>query len=163
MKKLYLKRDASQVHSRFCVFDESGYEKYVITGKRMHGSDKMIISGLNGVPLVYIRVAPLRVFYAFSVRAEGERFTMVASTAGGKMDFRFHGISWLLSRSADMRSFEIFDADGSVVMSQTADAYHLNGSYELEIHNDLRELFCIAAAVCADVINYADTTVKATT
>ncbi len=88
---------------------------------------------------------------------------MVASTTAGRTDFRFHGISWLLSRSADMRSFEIYDADGSVVMSQNADSYHLTGSYKLEIYSELRELFCIAAAVCADVINYADTTVKATT
>ncbi|MBQ4569685.1 MAG: hypothetical protein IJA62_06520 [Ruminococcus sp.] len=163
MKKLYLKRDASQVHSRFLVFDDLGREKFVITGRRMHSSDKMVISDLCGNPLVHIRVAPFHVFYAFSVRVSTERFTMVASTNAGKADFRFHGISWLLSRSSDLRSFEIFDADGSLVMSQSADSYLTNGSYTLEIYSELRELFCIAAAVCADVINYADNSVKATT
>ncbi len=129
----------------------------------MHNSDRMVLSDLSGNPLVRIRVAPFRVFYAFSVRSGSERFTMVASTASGRTDFRFHGISWLLSRSADMRSFEIFDADGSLVMCQNADRFHMTGAYTLEVYSELRELFCIAAAVCADVINYADTTVTAPT
>ena len=86
---------------------------------------------------------------------------MVASVTSGKTDFRFHGISWLLCASADLRSFEIFDADGTLVMSQSTDSLYHTGAYTLEIYHELRELFCVAAAVCADVINFADTIVKA--
>lgn len=159
--KLFLSRDTSSEHSRFIVYDECKREKFVISGRRTASTDKMVISSVEGTPLVNIRVAPFHVFYAFSISDKKERFTMVAANIGSRTDYRFHGISWMLSRSADRRSFEIFDADGTLIMSQSADRFLATGAYSLEIFCEKRELFCIAAAVCADVINYADSAIQA--
>ena len=160
--KLFLQRDTSCEHSRYIVYDNCKREKYIVTGKRGTSVDRMIISTLEGVPCVQIRIAPFHVFYAFSVTGDKERFTMTASNFRSKVDYRFHGISWTLVRSRDMRSFEILDADSSPVMLQIADAFSICGAYDLEIYCEGRELFCIAAAICADVINYADSKKAAT-
>ena len=159
--RLFLTRNTTSEHSRFIVYDECKREKYVITGKRTASTDKMVISSLDGTSLVSIRVAPFHVFYAFSISDKTERFTMVASNIGEHTDYRFHGISWMLSRNYNMHSFSIIDADGTLIMSQSVDKLLSTGTYTLDICCENRELFCIAAAVCADVINYADSATKA--
>ena len=147
-------------HSRFIVTDSSGYNKYVVTGKCTASIQRLVISDMQGKMLVTIRVAPFSFFSAFVVSDGTERFSMIASY--NKREYKFHGISWTLCRSCDVRSFEIFDADGTSVMLQLADNYISKGCYELDIFSEQRELFCIAAAICADTINLADTTVAAT-
>lgn len=154
--KLFLRRDNSDSNSRFIISDNLGHEKYIVTGRRTASTDKMILSDMSGTPLVTIRVAPFHVFYAFSISDGKERFSMTATQIRTSTEFRFHGISWVLCRSRDRHSFEIIDADKTSVMLQSADRYLSTGAYELEIYTEHRELFCIAAAICADVINYAD-------
>lgn len=156
--KLFLKRDTSCEHSRYIVYDECKREKYIVTGKRGASVDKMIISSLDGTPCIQMRIAPFHVFYACSVNSSKERFTMIASNFRNKTEYRFHGISWVLTRSNDLRSFEILDADLSPVMIQLADSLAITGAYNLDIFCESRELFCISAAICADVINFADST-----
>lgn len=160
--RLFLKRDTSFEHSRYIVYDECKREKYIVTGKRGASVDRMVISTPDGNPCVNIRIAPFHVFYVFSVSNGSERFTMSASNLRGRVDYRFHGISWLLLRSSDMRSFEILDADSTPVMIQLSDSLALTGAYTLDVFCQSRELFCISAAICADVINYADSTQAAT-
>lgn len=154
--KLFLKRDNSAQHTRFIVCDHLGNEKFNVTGRRTIGADKMIICSTDSTPLVTIRCTPFLVFYAFTVKDSKDRFAITATKSRRFIEYRFHGISWTLCRSNDGRSFEIFDADGKLIMSQSADRYLLTGAYELEIYSEQRECFCIAAAVCANAINYTD-------
>ena len=158
--KLFLSRDTSMSHSRFLVTDESGNRKYVVTGKGSASIERLVISDTQGQMLVTIRVSHFSFFSAFVVSDYKERFSMVAGR--NRAEYKFHGISWTLCRSRDVRSFEIFDADGTSVMLQLADNFIRKGYYELNIFSEQRELFCIAAAICADTINLADTTVAAT-
>lgn len=160
--KLFLKRDTSCDHSRYVVYDECKREKYIVTGKRGASVDRMIISTVDGIPCVQMRIAPFHVFYACSISSGKERFTMIASNFRNKTEYRFHGISWVLNRSSDLRSFEILDADTTPVMLQLADSFALNGAYNLDIYCESRELFCISAAICADAVNFADSTQAAT-
>ncbi len=134
----------------------------MISGRRSSSVDRMAILDMNDNPLVIIRVAPFHVFYAFSISDGHERFSMTATHIRTRTEFHFHGISWVLCRSIDRRSFEIFDADNTPVLAQSADRYLSTGSYELNIFKEHRELFAIAAAVCADVLNYADATLAVT-
>ena len=87
---------------------------------------------------------------------------MTASNLRGRVEYRFHGISWSLVRTSDLRSFELVDADSTPVMIQQADSFMLTGAYNLDVFCKSRELFCISAAICADVINYADCAQTAT-
>lgn len=154
--KLYLKRDNSQEHTRYVICDHTGVEKFAVTGRRTARADKMVLSDINANPLLTIRSTPFHVFYAFSIKDSKEKFAITAAKGRDFIDYRFHGISWTLCRSNDLRSFEIFDADGKLIMSQSADRYLSTGTYELEIYSEQREYFCIAAAICANTINFTD-------
>ena len=147
-------------HSRFVVSDICGHTKYVVTGKGSATIQHLVISTTDGQILVSIRVAPFSFFSAFVVNDAAERFLIVANHR--KIEYKFHGISWTLLRSRDSRSFEIFDADGTSVMLQLADNFISKGYYELDIFSEQRELFCIAAAICADILNLADASLPAT-
>lgn len=160
--KLYLKRDTSMAHSRFVVFDATGCDKYVVTGK--YGAiHKLAISDLQGKVLASIHMAPFKSFKAFVISGGEERFLMVASAARQFLHFSFHGINWSMCRSADGRSFDIIASDSSVVMSQNCDNLLSKDYCELEIFNESRELFCIAVAICANLINFADLSLAVTT
>ncbi len=154
--KLFLKRDNSAENTRYIVCDHTGANKFTVTGKRTASTDKMILSSMDAVPLVTIRSAPFHVFYAFSIKDSNDRFSITATKGRNFIEYRFHGISWTLCRSDDLRSFEIFDADGKLIMSQCADRYLSTGAYELEIYSEQREYFCIAAAICANAVNLTD-------
>ncbi len=154
--KLFLKRDTSQADTRFIICDHTGAEKFKVTGRRKTSGDKMLLCSSDSTPLVTIRCAPFRVFYAFSVKDSKDRFAITATKFRSFVEYRFHGISWRLCFSNDRRSFEIFDADGKLIMSQSADRYLSTGVYELEIYSEQRECFCIATAVCANLINLTD-------
>lgn len=154
--KLFLRRDNSAEHTRFIVCDHTGCEKFTVTGRRTASTDKMIISALDATPLVTIRSAPFHVFYAFSIKDSKDRFAITAAKGRNFIDYRFHGISWTLCFSNDGRSFEILDADGKLIMTQCADRYLSTGAYELDIYSEQREYFCIAAAICANAVNFTD-------
>lgn len=160
--KLFLRRDNSSANTRFIVCDHTGAEKFTVTGKRTASSDKMILSSMDAVPLVTIRSAPFLVFYAFSIKDSKDKFAITATKGSRFIRFRFHGISWTLCRSNDLRSFEIFDADGKLIMSQSADRYLSTGAYELDIYSEQREYFCIAAAICADAVSFTDSPERVT-
>ena len=87
---------------------------------------------------------------------------MLSSNPSKSCEFRFRGIDWTMCRSADMRSFEIFDSKGKSVMLQSADGFLKSSSYTLDIFDDTKELYCIAAAIFADVLSFADSAVTAT-
>ncbi|MBQ2944131.1 MAG: hypothetical protein IJD93_05525 [Ruminococcus sp.] len=154
--KLFLKRDNSAQHTRFIVCDHNGKEKFTVTGRRYAGADKMLLCSSDSTPLVTIRCAPFHVFYAFVVKDSSDRFAITATKSRRFIEYRFHGISWTLCLSGDGRSFEIFDADGKLIMSQSADKYLLTGAYELDIYSEQRECFCIAAAICANAVSFTD-------
>ncbi len=160
--KLFLKRDNSSEHTRFIVCDHLGVEKFTVTGKRRATTDKMILSSADATPLVTIRSAPFHVFYAFSIKDSKDRFAITATKGRNFIEYRFHGISWRLCKSSDCRSFEIFDADGKLIMSQCADRYLSTGAYELDIYSEQREYFCIAAAICANAVNFTDSPERVT-
>ncbi|MGN0453269.1 MAG: hypothetical protein ACI4GZ_05655 [Ruminococcus sp.] len=160
--KLFLKRDTSSDSSRYIVYDESGLDKYVISGKRTASVEKFYINTPDGRPLVRIRAVPFHIFYAFSISDGNERFTITVNNLSRLSDYHFHGISWRLRREDCSRNFELLDADLTLVMTQNAGKLHSFGAYELYIASPQRELFCIATALCADMVDFADAAQKAT-
>ena len=148
-------------HSRFIVSDSNGCDKYIVTGQSGSPFQKMAISSVQGTVLVNIRVAPLCFFSAFAVSQHKDRFLMVCADKHAK-HFRFYGINWVFSLSSDRRSFEISDTSGTPVMLQSAENLLSKGYYELDIFCQSKELFCVAAAVCANTYAIADSVLAAT-
>ncbi len=149
-------------HTRYIIFDDAGCERYRVTGKCTASMDKVVVSDMSANALLVLRIARLPVLEACIVSDKKERFEMtVASTSKAYRQLHFHGISWQFSPSRDGRSFEVFDADGTCVMLQSADRYLSTGMLELTINCEPRELFCIGTAVFADMVNIADSAVAA--
>lgn len=160
--KLYLKRDTSMEHTRFIVCDHRGDLRYVVTGKRSGSVDRMVISLPDSTMLMNLKIAPMHFLYVFVMSGNNHRVSMFSSNPGKACEFRFHGIDWTMCRSSDMRSFEIIDSRGISVMLQSADTFLKSSAYTLDIFDEANELYCVAAAICADVISYADSHVAAT-
>ncbi len=160
--KLLIKRDTSMEHTRYNIYDESGSERYRITGKCTASIEKMIISDMSANALLTLRVARLPGLEACVVSDKKERFEMtVTSSKKVYRQLRFHGISWQYTPGSDNRSFEVFDLDGTCIMLQSADRYLSTGVLELTVNCEPRELFCIGAAVFADMVNIVDSAVTA--
>jgi len=159
--RLFLKRDTSMSHSRFIVSDSNGETKFVVTGKYNDAIQKMAISSPQGEVLIKIRMLISKVLSTFIIRSDDEHFTII----GGRRvspDFSIFGINWKICASADFRTFEVFDADGSLLMTQKSDTCSSKGYYTLDIFTQRRELLCLAVAICIDVYNFADSVVAAT-
>lgn len=156
--KLFMRKDISDVGTRFSVYDETDCLRYKVTGCKKSLTEIMVVSTRNGVPMLTIKVAPMHFAHLFSIRDENERFYI--SVWGGPQNpvFRFHGISWRIDREPIGRSFQLVDADSSVVMIQDGVHFITDGYYILDVKNDSRELFCVATAVCADLLNFIDVT-----
>lgn len=159
--KLYLKRDISMAHTRFVVCDSVGELRYVVTGKRSASVDRMAVSNPENQILLNLKVAPFHFIYAFVMSDSNRRISMVSSNPAKAREFRFYGIDWTMCRSSDMRSFEIFDSRGISVMLQSFDGLN-KASYVLDIFDESKELYCIAAAIFADVLSFADEAIAAT-
>lgn len=161
--RLYLRRDNSMVHSRFVVCDENGNEKYIVTGKHTDAIGKMAISSTDGEVLVKIRMMLSTVLSTFVISDGSERFTMLVKASSASPQLRIHGIDWIIKYTADFNTLEVYDTDGTLVMVRKAETYISKGYYTLEVFSIGRELFSVAVAVCAGILNFSDSIVPATT
>lgn len=149
-------------HSRFIVYDSNSDVIFVVTGKYNDVIQKMAISSPQGEVLVKIRMLLSKLVSTFVIKIGEERFTVISGRKSTP-DVSIFGINWKISCSSDFRTFEVFDADGSLLMTQKADSYHQKGYYTLDIITQRRELLCLAIAICIDALSFADSTVAAAT
>lgn len=159
--KLYLIRNRSGADSRFSVFDELGCCRFIVTGNRTAASDKMKLCDMDGNVLLTLRSTPFYIFHSFRINDGNERFSLTVNDFHRSCDFRFFGISWRMRRQS-FKCFEVFDTDSELIMTQSPSKKHRDGAYELNIEHSSRELFCIAVAICADCVDYADSPQAAT-
>ncbi len=160
--KLFLRKNRdTDSDCCFTVYTESGCELYRVVSSGKGFGEKLLITSLNNEALVSIRVISMNFFYAFAVKDSKERFMMTMNDIFSSQSYKFYGISWLFRSDTCGRSFEVCDLDSSVVMRQKADKFITNGVYELDIFSESRELFCIATAVCADILGFIDRTAVA--
>lgn len=142
----------------FTVYNDSGDEIYRVITSGKGFCEKLLITTPDNKALVSIRALSMNFFYAFSIKDSKDRFMITMNDIFSAHSYKFHGISWIFLSDTCGRSFEISDCDNSLVMRQKGDRLITNGVYELEIINENRELFCIASAVCADIIGFVDRT-----
>lgn len=157
--KLFLKRDNSGENSRFVVYDDNGKLRYWVKGRRGTATDRMVITTVDGRPLLTLRVATFHSFSAFSVRNTQGHFVLTLTGMPAYPEFRFHGITWRVSEFSPDKDFSVIDIDNTLIMRQKSSKN--KDYYELFVECEHRELFCIATAICADVINYLTLSVAA--
>ncbi|MBR7001636.1 MAG: LURP-one-related family protein [Neisseriaceae bacterium] len=145
--KIYIVRDTGDSKDRYSVYDNSGKLMYRVTGKYGLLGDAMYIFDENGKRVFKILQTsvqlPITVYYL-----SGETDKLRLTFNHMRKQYVFSGISWHIYGLAP--TYEIYDADKSVVMSQKPDSSGLG--YMLEINCEGRHLLCVAAAVCINSI-----------
>ena len=156
--KLYIKRDVSDAVSRFSVLDCDLKEKYRIIGTKSCFGEKLIIPDRGKTPLLCISRVVLPFCDAFFVSAKNEGYRLTVTKSRGAMSCRFYGISWRIRGDLITKSYDILDADNTVIATHIKRWSSSGFGCELNIFDESRELFCIAAVTCINSIITAENT-----
>lgn len=145
--KLYIKRDKTTDDSMFIVFDEICMEKYYVTGSK----NTMVLTDLQHNCLMKIKRLPLPALKAYSITADRGNIKFIVNNAVNYFSCYFYGIPWHIRGNVFNKSFDIIDADNSLVATHSKRFSRCGDGYELNVINEHRELFCIGTAVCVNL------------
>ena len=149
--KVFIRRDTSDLHSRFLVFDEYGNKIYSVSGRNTASGELMKVIDA-GFTAAKIRDMKFPVINAYSITVGTESVKLFFTYRAGRLRARYSGISWRIRGDILSGSFDILDADGTIICS-VCERFSDNCT-ELNIYEKGRELFCIASAVCVNSMNF---------
>ena len=144
--KRHLQRDTSQLAGRYEVYGESGELLYHIRGKNTPSGESMRISDEAGGELCRVRRLGFSALSAYSISLPGGETVRLNIAAAGRVAVRFRGISFSIRGDVLSGSYDIVDADRSVVCAVYRD--YAKDCTHLTIQNTEREILCIAAVAC---------------
>ncbi len=151
--KLFIKRSVSPCEVCFYIFDELSNQKYracLIGGKSVF---KILIFDETGSAVMKIRKIPLSSSGAFVFKAPKKKhITLLTVFSQSGISGRFYGNNWLIQGNLASGCFGIIDVDNTVISRQVKHCEYC----ELDVFDEKNELFCIAASVCANLINTVD-------
>lgn len=152
--KLHLKRDVTSEDVCFAVFDESGVLKYralsVVT--KVTKKTNLLLCNNSGETVAKIRRLPIVGTYTFVLRVKKSHITFVIVPVKTGVLSYFYGNNWHINGSIAAKDFTIIDVDKTVILSHRKHADYCT----LEIFDEDNELFCISAAICANLINIVE-------
>lgn len=145
--KFFLKHDTDGGLSRFVIFDESGNQKYIVTGKSANSNQTMILSDTNGNKLSVITLYNFVAKY-FSVKYNKRLYALVPCIKGS-FAFIIYGSTFRFIGDIATGRFSLIDVDKSLVMTQKK-CWGQNGDgFEINVFSREREVFSLSVAVCA--------------
>ena len=148
--KVFIRRDTSDIHSRFLVFDEFENKIYTVSGRNTDSGELMMVMD-GGFTAAKIRDLKLPVIDAYSVTVAQECVKLIFSYRAGRLRARYSGISWRIRGDILCGSYDILDTDGTIICSVFE--HFSKNCTELNIFEKSRELFCIASAICVNSLN----------
>ena len=149
--RVFLQRDTSELNARYEAFSETGEPKYTVCGKRIPSGESIRIRDNDERTVCRIRRLGFSALSAYTITAGGETVRLNIAVSGGVASVRFHGISFMTRGDVIAGSYDILDADNSVVCTVGKD--FAKCTLALTVNMEERELFCIAAAVCIDSLS----------
>ena len=149
--RLFLKRDVSLGESAFVIYDELGNNKYFAdVGKtKVGGKYNISITDSDGQTAAKIRELPIVGTKTFVFKVDKKHITFVVLPSANGLSCYFYGNNWHVNGEIASKNFTIIDVDKSVIL------YHIKHTdhCELNIERESAELYCVAASVCANLIN----------
>lgn len=148
--KLFLKRNKSAEETQFFLYDESGNERYRTENKKTRVTSKlnMIITDSHGSEAARIRQLPIA-HAAFVIKVNRTHITFIALPTSKGIYSYFYGNNWHINGDIASKNFEVINVDKSVVFSHRSEAR----CCAIEIFDEPNELYCVAASICANLIN----------
>lgn len=152
--RLFLKRDVSLGESAFVIFDELGNNKYKAqVGKtKVGGKYNVTISGADGKAAAKIRELPIVGTKTFVFKVNKKHVTFAVVPTANGLNCYFYGNNWHINGELASKNFLIIDVDKSVILRHSKHTDYC----ELEIEREECELYCVAASICANLINTAE-------
>lgn len=151
---VFLKRDISDAFSRYNVYDDRGDIKYEVIGKHSASGEKINILK-DGNIVTKIRDFDFLLLNSFSISAFGDTIGILVTRNSKGISATFRSISWRVRGDLLKKNFDIIDADNSLVCSISSLPCENCTSYKIEVFSENRELFCIASALCFDLLKTA--------
>ena len=145
--RLYIKQDMSIENQLFIVYDELCNEKYFIKGNK----DKLYLVDLSGETLLRIRRIFLPTLKAFSITAQKQNIKFIMNNSNKFSNCYFYGVGWRVRGNVFIKSFDIIDADNSLIATHIKRFSPCGDGYELNVINESKELFSIATAICVNL------------
>ena len=149
--KVFLQRDTATADARYRIYDEHGEQRFTVSGRRNPSGELMKIFDADGACVCRIRGLGFSALSVYSITDGCESIRLNIAASNGRAAVRFRGISFFVRGDVLMGSYSILDADTAVVCEAGKD--FAKGSCRLVIHQEDRELFCLAAAVCIDSLS----------
>ena len=150
--KLFIKRELSASSCEFVVSDASGNEKYKVNRKQTKVTPNTVyrISDVNGEGVAAaIRRLPVVGTKTFVLKAYKTHVTFVMVPTQKGIYAYFYGNNWHIRGDIAAKNFEVIDVDNTEIFS-----HKCHSDYgELTVVDEENELFCVAAAVCVNLIN----------
>ena len=152
--KRILQQDISDAGARYEVYDEKAKLLYRVRGKVTPSGESMRIRDTADNTLCKVRRLGFNALAAYTISVGGETVRLSMALSGDRATVRFRGISFCIRGDVLCGSYDIVDADKTVVCSVYRD--YAKGRTYLTVNNKEREILCIAAAACINSLR-ADT------
>lgn len=144
--KRYLQQDISDVGARYEVYDDLGGLRCRIRGKNTAAGESMRLCDPDGGTLCKVRRLGFSELGTYSISIGDETYRLSIAVTAGRAAVRFRGISFCIRGEVLTGSYDIIDADKTVVCAVYRD--FRKGCTTLTVEDEERELFCIAAVAC---------------
>ncbi len=148
--KLFIKRDRTADGSLFAVLDEFGENKYYVRSVK----NSIVLCDLRGKTLFRIKRLILPALRSYTLVSDERTIRFMINPK--KSHCWFYGMSWHVRGDFFTKSFDIIDADNSLVATHARRFCGGGSGYELNINSEHNELFCIGVAVCANIESKVD-------
>ena len=149
--KLFIKRDASASDREFVICDASGNEKYTVVSvtSKVTANANLQIRDANGNVGARIRRLPIPGTMTFVLKAYGTHINFVIVPTQKGVYSYFYRNNWHVSGDIAAKNFTVIDVDKTVILHHRKHADHCT----LEYFDRDNELYCVTAAICANLIN----------
>lgn len=160
--KIYLKRDKSNEHCRYVVYDELFKELYTVLGKHSSSGERMYIQYSDNC-IAKIRITSLALLRSCHVTTNDENFRIVITNTKDKIAINYHGVAYHIRGDVLLKSYDILDVDNTLIAC-VQKRFNTNSEVlEINVNNSKHELSCIASALCLNTICTNDALLLQTT
>ena len=147
--KLFLKRDVSDISSRYVVLDDCGKQKYIVTGANRPSGQKLTLSDNECRKMSDITLYNLVATY-FTIKYSKRLYALVPCV-NENFAFMIYGSTLRFVGDMSQGRFSLIDVDKSVVMTQKKCWGEFGTGFELNIFDEQQEIFALSVAICADL------------
>lgn len=149
---LHLKRDKSNLNSRYLIYNAEGIQRYAVLGKFVATGEHLYLYQNDEVVLrIHEAKFPGDIVRAFKVYLYDSKFHILIARLPNSLELRFTNLNISVSGDLMSKNISISDSNGKIIafIKNRFDSY-----LELEIQNEEYEKLVISIAIAINSINY---------